>query len=97
MQTTCWLLHISPTLTDQLHAHTQLLQSCPTLDPVDCNLLGSSVYAVSQARILEWVAISSFRGSSPPRDQSHVFCGSCIGRRILYHESPGKPLTNHCP
>ena len=35
-----------------------------------------------QARILEWVAISSFRGPSRPRDQT---CISCIGRRILYH------------
>ena len=33
-------------------------------------------------RILEWVAISSSRGSSPPRDRTHV---SCTGRLILYH------------
>ena len=44
-------------------------QSCPPLcDPVDCSLLGSSD-GISQARILEWVAISCSRGSSPPRDQ----------------------------
>ena len=35
-----------------------------------------------QARALEWVAISSSRGSSPPRDRT---CVSCIGRQILYH------------
>ena len=34
-----------------------------------------------QARVLEWVAISSSRGSSPPRDPTHI---SCIGRQILY-------------
>ena len=33
-------------------------QSCPTLcDPMDCSPPGSSVHGVSQARILEWVAI----------------------------------------
>ena len=37
------------------------------------------------ARILEWVAISSSRGSSRPRDQIWVSCISCIGRQILYH------------
>ena len=44
-------------------------QSCPTLcDPMDHSLPGSSVHGVLQARILEKVAISSFRGSSQPRD-----------------------------
>ena len=37
---------------------------------------------ISQARKLEWVAISSSRGSSRPRDWT---CISCIGRWILYH------------
>ena len=38
-------------------------QSCPTLcDPVDCSPPGSSVHVVFKARILEWVAISFFRG-----------------------------------
>ena len=32
------------------------------------------VYGISQARILAWVAISFSRGSSPPRDQTHVSC-----------------------
>ena len=36
----------------------------------------------SKARMLEWVAISSSRESSWPRDQTHV---SCIGGWILYH------------
>ena len=40
--------------------------SCLTLcDPVDCSLPGSSVYGVSQTRILEWVAISFSRGLFP--------------------------------
>ena len=43
-------------------------QSCPTLcNPVDCGLLGSSVHGILQARMLEWVAMPSLRGSSQPR------------------------------
>ena len=50
-------------------------QLCPTLcDPMDCSLPGSSVCGILQARILEWVAISSSRGSSRPRDGNQVSC-----------------------
>ena len=42
-------------------------QLCPTLcDPMDCNLPGSFVHGILQARILEWVAIPFSRGSSHP-------------------------------
>ena len=45
------------------------LQSCPTLcDPMDYSPPGSPVYAILQARILEWIAMPSSRGSSQPRD-----------------------------
>ena len=54
-------------------------------DPMDCSPPGSSVLGVSQARILERVAISSSRGSSRSRDQTCNSCISCIGRQILYH------------
>ena len=47
-------------------------QSCPTLcDPRDCRLLGSD-HGILRARILEWVAMSSSRGSSHPRDGTQV-------------------------
>ena len=46
-----------------------------------CSPPGSSVLGILQARILEWVAISSSRGSSQPRDGTQV---SCIGGQILY-------------
>ena len=49
----------------------------------DCSPPGSSVCGISQARILEWVAISYSRRSSPPRDQTHISCISCIDRWIL--------------
>ena len=44
------------------------LQLCPTLcGPMDCSLPSSSVHAISQARILEWVPISYSKESSRPR------------------------------
>ena len=51
-------------------------------NPMDCSPPGSSVYGILQARILEWVAMLSSRGSSWTRDQTHF---SCICRWILYH------------
>ena len=61
-------------------------QSCSTLcDPIDCSPLGTFVHEIFQVRILEWVAISFSGRSSQPRDRTHVFCVSCIGRKILYH------------
>ena len=48
-------------------------KSCPTIEnPINCSLSDFSVHGISQARVLEWVAISFFRGSSPPRDQTQV-------------------------
>ena len=46
---------------------------------------GSSVHRISQARILEWITISSSSGSSQPRDHTRVSHVSCTGRQILYH------------
>ena len=46
---------------------------CPTLcNLMDCSLPGSTVHGILQARILERVAISFFKGPSWPRDQTHV-------------------------
>ena len=48
-------------------------QSCPSLcNPVDCNLPGSSVHGILQARILEWVTIPFSREPSWPRDWTWV-------------------------
>ena len=55
----------------------QSLQSCPTpTDPMYYSPPGSSVHGILQARILEWVAMPSSRGSSLPRDWTHVSCMS---------------------
>ena len=49
-------------------AAAKLLQSCLTLcDPIDSSPPGSTIPGILQARILEWVAFSYSRGSSPPR------------------------------
>ena len=83
------------TLLSVIGLNVACAQSCLTLcDPMACSPPGSSVHGVSQARILEWVAISSSRRSSQPRDQSQVrfdpgWTGvsfvSCIDRHILCH------------
>ena len=60
---------------------SEVIHSCPTLcDPMDCNLPGSSVHVIFQARVLEWVAISFSRGSSRPRDWTWV--SRIAGRRF---------------
>ena len=62
------------------------LQLCLTLrDPIDYSSPSSSIYEILQARILEWVAISFSRGSSPPRDQTQISYISSPGRWFLYH------------
>ena len=73
-----------------MYSVTQLY---PTLcEPMDCSSPVSSVHGILQARILEWVAISSCRGSSGARDQTHLL--SC--KRILYPLSHlGSPNTSH--
>ena len=62
---------------------------CLTLcDPTDWSPPGTSVHEMLQARILEWIAISCSRGSSPPRDPTHV---SCLAGRLFTTELHGKP------
>ena len=55
------------------------------------SLPGSSVHGILQARILEWVAISSSTGSSKPKDQTCISWVSCIGRRVLYRCTTWEP------
>ena len=61
-------------------------------DPMECSLPGSSVH-----RILEHVDISSSRGSSWPRDWTHVSCVSCIGMWVLHHWATWEAhFDSHC-
>ena len=62
----------------------KLLQLCPTFwDPVEYSPKVSSVYGISQARILEWLTMPSSRASSQAMDRTCVFYVSCIGRWVL--------------
>ena len=69
--------------------------SCLTLcDAMDCSLPGSSIHGILQVRILEWIAISSSRGSSRPRDWSfisYIYLHWQVGSLPL--ASPGKNIT----
>ena len=80
------LLLLGNLRTESPRVYAQSLQSCLTLcDPTDCSLPGSSVHGIPPARILEWVALPSSRGSARSRGQTHVSYVSCIGRQVLYH------------
>ena len=54
-------------------------------DPVNCSLPGSSAHGIFQARILEQIAVSYFRGSPRPKDGNPhlLWIVSCIDRQIL--------------
>ena len=74
-------------------------QSCLTLcDPVDCSPPGSFAHGIPQARILEWVAISSYRRSSQLRDQTtgkeqvqlRLLMGVWVCRLLIKEMNEGK-------
>ena len=75
----CKLLFAVGAIVVQSLNYVQLQLFC---NPLDCSPPGSFIHGIFQARILEWVAISFFKGSSPPTDWTPA---SCIGRQILYH------------
>ena len=87
---TCFPLKLRPIINHSPASCCWVSKSCLTLFyPMDCSPLSSSVHGISQARILEWVAISFSRGSSWPRDWTHV---SCIAGRFFTSKPPGKPI-----
>ena len=61
-------------------------------DPVDRSPSGSSAHGISQARILEWIDISSSRRSSWPRDRTHVSCRSALPMGSLLWTTWEAPL-----
>ena len=68
---------------------------------MDCNPPDFSVRGIFHARILKWVAISSSRGSSWPRIQTHIFYVSCIAGGFFTLSHQGKlslrMCSNSCP
>ena len=91
---------------NEKHRHevkwSEVAQSCPTLcNPMDYSLQGSSVHGIFQARVLEWVAISSSRGSSRPRDWTWVSRIAGKQYRLSHQESntytiSDNPLSSPC-
>ena len=67
----------------------QSFSSC--CDSMDCALPGFSVHIIFQARILEWVFISSSRGFSQSRDLTRISCVFCIADRFFISEPLEKP------
>ena len=65
-----------------------LLSQVQLFDPTYCSPPDSSVHGISQARILEWVAMSSSKESSWPRDRTFVYC---FAEGFFTIEPPGKP------
>ena len=61
--------NVDPLIIEDSASCSVMLTLC---DPMDCSPPGSSVYEIFQAGILEWVALSFSRESSPPRDQTLV-------------------------
>ena len=63
-----------------LYSEVKSLNHVRLCDPVDCSLPGSSIHGIFQSGVLEWVAISFFRGSSQPRDWAQVslIVGRCF-------------------
>ena len=68
-----------------VYVGVQSLNSVPLSYSMDHSPPGSSVHGISQAWTLKWVAVSSSRASSRPRDWSCISGVSCIGRWILNH------------
>ena len=84
------------------HSHCFTIAVCAVLSCYSCVRLFATPGAVVhkaplsmgllQAGILDWVALSSSRGPSWPRDWTQVSCGACIACRFFTTEPPGKPV-----
>ena len=61
-------------------SHFSVVRLC---DPVDCSLLGSSVHGILQARILEWVAMPSSRGTSNLGVESASLMSPVLGHGFI--------------
>ena len=76
-----------------MYVKVLVTQSCPTLcNPMDCSLPGTSIHGIFQARVLEGIATSFFRGPSRSRDRTQV---SCIADSLL-SEPMGWPTVYNC-
>ena len=104
---TSWPMDFQPCSPEPIKIHTELAslffnhfgggglvaKSCRTVcDPMDCSPSGSSAHGIFQARTLEWVVISSSRGSSQPGDWTHI---SWVAGGFFNSESGGNNFTSN--
>ena len=66
------------------------LALCP---PMDCSPPGSSVHGILQKRIVDWVAMPSFRGSSQPRDEIHISSSPALASRFFTPSTTNGQIT----
>ena len=72
----------------KVKSESEVAQSCPTLwDPMGCSPPHSSIHGISQARVLEWIAISFSRGSLQPSDRTRVFFIVQFSRSVVSNSS----------
>ena len=91
-----WLLREELATIDHSACKLCHLVMSDSLSSMDCSPPGSSVHGILQARILEWVAMPSSRGSSRPRDRTRGSYISCIGQQVLLPlGTPGKPVNHN--
>ena len=90
-----WGLQAGPNLVWLLFLQVPVL-SCPILcNPWDRSLAGYSLHGILQARILQWVAMPSSRGSSQPRDWPCVSCTA--GGIVTIEEAQDVPMGQGNP
>ena len=98
--TTYMHIHTQPYLHTHKCVPSQLQSRAALCDPMGCSPPGSSVHGISQARILEWAAISSSRESSRPRDGTrNPLCllhwqGGFFSTSTTWVDPPPPPLTH---
>ena len=75
----------------KVKSESEIAQLYPTLrDPMDCSLPGSSVHGIFQARVLEWVAFSTWylRGLNYPLRKCHVCNMLELGWSFIGSDTP---------
>ena len=72
-----------------------MIKSCLTFgNPMDCSPPGSSVHGISQARILEWVAISFSRGVGCHFLLQGIFQTQGSNLHLLHWQADSLPLSH---
>ena len=96
---TCSQEKLEPWVSLGVHMYVCMLSHVQffVTDPLGCSPPGSYVHGIFQARIQQWVAIFSSRGSPWPRDWTHVSCIFCILRIPPSHLSLGVGSANKFP